>query len=85
MTVFAMVLHLAGFLAPAFVTGFLLWLAAGGWRSGRRGRMALGGVWLAGTLVLVGGLVWFGRDGKIVTYAALVLAQGTVVWWWRGR
>ncbi len=33
-----------------------------------------------GVAVLVGGLVLFGRDGKMATYAALVLAQGTVQW-----
>ena len=39
----------------------------------------------AGVLVLLGGLILFGRDGKMFTYAALVLAQGTLAWWMRAR
>lgn len=39
----------------------------------------------AGVLVLLGGLVVFGRDGKMWTYAALVLVQGSLVWWMRRR
>jgi hypothetical protein len=34
--------------------------------------------------VLLAGLVFFGRDGKMATYAALVLAQGTLAWRFRG-
>ena len=32
-------------------------------------------------LVLLAGLVFFGRDGKMATYAALVAVQGTLAWW----
>ena len=39
----------------------------------------------AGLLVLVAGLWWFGRDGKMATYAALVVAMGALGWWLRGR
>jgi hypothetical protein len=35
--------------------------------------------------VLLAGLVFFGRDGKMATYAALVLVQGTLGWWMRRR
>jgi hypothetical protein len=59
------------------------------WPKARRGRwaartelLALAGV---GVAVLLAGLVYFGRDGKMATYAALVLAQGTLGWWLRGR
>ncbi|WP_302172521.1 hypothetical protein [uncultured Hydrogenophaga sp.] len=38
-----------------------------------------------GVVVLLAGLLVFGRDGKMLTYAALVLAQGTAGWWLRGR
>jgi hypothetical protein len=34
-------------------------------------------------LVLLAGLVWFGRDGKLATYAAMVALQGTLCAWWR--
>jgi hypothetical protein len=35
---------------------------------------------LAGMAVLVGGLVVFGRDGKMATYAALVVATALALW-----
>jgi hypothetical protein len=39
--------------------------------------LALG---LAGSAALLGGLWFFGHDGKMVTYAALVLVCATVQW-----
>lgn len=77
--------HLLNFFAPAlFVGGVttvvakLLWrreLAAAGAR-----RLA---VWAcsAGALVLMGGLVVFGRDGRMATYALMVLACALALWW----
>ena len=77
--------HLLNFIAPALgVAGLasalakLLWrreLAAVPWR-----RLAL---WAAGAgvLVLIGGMVLFGRDGKMATYAALVVASALALWW----
>ena len=35
--------------------------------------------------VLLVGLVVFGRDGKMLTYTALVLVTGTLAWWNRSR
>jgi hypothetical protein len=35
----------------------------------------------AGAVVLIAGLVVFGRDGKMVTYAALVAASALALWW----
>jgi hypothetical protein len=35
---------------------------------------------LAGTAALLAGLWYFGRDGKMLTYAALVLACATAQW-----
>jgi len=32
-------------------------------------------------LVLALGLVFFGRDGKLATYGALVLIMGTLAFW----
>jgi hypothetical protein len=41
-----------------------------------------------GLLVLLGGLVFFGREGKMATYAAMVLACASSQWFagraWRG-
>jgi hypothetical protein len=45
--------------------------------------------WVAGggALVIVAGLLLFGRDGKMLTYAALVLSAALLLWWrgWRAR
>ena len=45
---------------------------------GRRGRF-----WFnlgVGCLVLAGGLIFFGEDGKMATYALLVLSVGAAQW-----
>jgi hypothetical protein len=89
MTFFALLWHLAGFLAPALGLAAVLWTAPRLWRRARSARwssrtealMLLG----SGVLVLVAGLIVFGRDGKMLTYTALVLAQATVAWWNRSR
>ena len=77
--------HLLNFVAPALGVAVLasalakwVWrreLAAVPWL-----RLAL---WAAGAgvLVLVGGMVVFGRDGKMATYAALVVASALALWW----
>jgi peptidoglycan biosynthesis protein MviN/MurJ (putative lipid II flippase) len=88
MTFFSAVFHLMGLLAPALGVAVLLWLGLL-WRRGRRqsggqpGRQ-LGWLMLLGVAVLLAGLAYFGRDGKMATYAALVLAQGTLAWRFRG-
>ncbi len=76
--------HLLNFTAPALglaaLLGLALWL-----RSPRRGLETTwhSTAWLAasGVLVLVAGLAIFGRDGKVATYAALVVVMGSVAWW----
>jgi len=77
--------HLLNFFAPAAGVALataalakLLWrreLAGVSWRS-----LALWGSG-AGAAALIGGLVLFGRDGKMVTYAALVAATALTLWW----
>ena len=39
--------------------------------------------WAAGWAMLAGsgGLLYFGRDGKMATYAAMVVACATSLWW----
>jgi hypothetical protein len=76
--------HALNFFAPAAGVALLaagaaklLWrheLAAVPWH-----RLAL---WagLAGAAALVGGLVVFGRDGKMATYGALVVATALALW-----
>ena len=77
--------HFANFFAPAVVTGFiaagatkLLWrreLAGIGW-----GRL---GGWASAAMaaVLMLSLVIFGHDGKMATYAAMVVACALALWW----
>jgi hypothetical protein len=77
--------HALNFFAPALGVAMLasaaaklLWrreLAAVAWY-----RLASWAT-LAGALVLVAGLLAFGRDGKIATYGALVVATALALWW----
>jgi hypothetical protein len=89
MTFLALFGHLLNFMAPALVVALLLWGVPRLWPKARGGRWApraeLLALSLLGVAVLLLGLVVFGRDGKMLTYAALVLAQGSLVWWVRGR
>jgi hypothetical protein len=83
-----LLVHLLNFIAPAVIVPLLL-LPCGRLIAGRQ---VSAPVWwrqlglnvLAGALVLVAGLVVFGRDGKMATYAALVVVCGTVQCWVAG-
>lgn len=76
--------HLLNFVAPAFAVGFLTALLG---RVAMR-RSAKAPVWwlqgainfIVGVAILVAGLMVFGRDGKTLTYAALVLSCATSQW-----
>ena len=76
--------HLLSFVAPAFVVALLVTLATrlvlpravGG--PGWWARFALN--FAAGLAALAAGLWYFGRDGKMATYAAVVLAVATAQW-----
>ena len=77
-------LHLINFAAPALVLGPLVDLSArAGIVPGARAR-TWWKQWLfniaAGLGVLVAGLLLTGQDGKIVTYAALVVVVASVQW-----
>ena len=77
-------LHLLSFLAPAATVALLV---AGGARV-LMPKRAAGRSWIAwaainfvaGAAVLVAGLWYFGHDGKMATYGALVLAVASVQW-----
>jgi hypothetical protein len=70
--------HLLNFLAPAFVVGALLAIAAPIFYTKRQGAP----VWyaqcaintVAGCLALLAGLWYFGHDGKMVTYIGMLFA-----------
>lgn len=77
--------HLLNFFLPAIGVGLLaaagaklLWrreLGPVSWR-----RLAS---WAsaAGAVTLLAGFVIFGRDGRVATYAALVVASAAALWW----
>ena len=76
-------LHLSAFVAPAVAVGIMVALvsrvlvtrrATLSWWS----HSAINSV--AGTAVLIAGLWHFGVDGKMVTYAVLVVAVATAQW-----
>lgn len=84
--------HLLNFTAPALALAVLLVLASHAFM--RKTTKPHG--WIApiainfviGCAVLVAGLAWLGRDGRMFTYAALVLACASSQWLvlraWRG-
>ncbi|TFZ01584.1 hypothetical protein [Ramlibacter rhizophilus] len=77
-------IHLFNFVLPALALGLVLPLA-GRWLGGSRRLVVrywpqVGVCVGAGVAVLLLGLWGFGRDGKMATYGALVLAVATVQW-----
>jgi hypothetical protein len=77
--------HLLNFFAPAAGVGLLsAALAKLVWRSALQGvgwrRLAVWGS-AGAALALVGGLVFFGRDGRVLTYLLMVAATATALWW----
>jgi hypothetical protein len=86
------IFHAFGFAAPAFVVGILVALAA----RITMPRQAKRSAWwsdaainfVVGFAVLALGLWYFGVDGKMATYAALVAAIASAQWarsqGWRG-
>ena len=78
-----LLVHLLSFAAPALAVAFFVALGARlvfreGHRPGWWASLAANTV--AGLLALGAGLWWFGRDGKMATYAVLVVAVATAQW-----
>jgi len=77
--------HLLNFFAPAFGVGLLApSFAKLLWRRGLNDvswlRLC---AWVTGccAVVLVAGLITFGHDGKMATYAAMVVVGAATLWW----
>jgi len=76
--------HLANFLAPALAVGLLLALA--GPLVSKKSPVALGFIaqtainCIAGSVALGLGLWFFGRDGKMASYAALLVFAASSQW-----
>ena len=77
--------HLTNLFAPALGVGSiasalakLLW-----WRELQSASWARLALWASGASAgaLVAGLVVFGRDGKMLTYGAMLLACAAALWW----
>ena len=88
MTAYLLTNHLLNFIAPAAVVALLLVLLA---RLFSRflvsKRLVDQSIWaqaaiifIVNVLVLTAGLVFFGNDGKMATYAAMVLAAAICQW-----
>jgi hypothetical protein len=78
-------IHLGNFFLPALAVALfaalgakLLW-----WRELKGVGLARLWAWPAGAgaLVLLGGLLLLGRDGKMLTYGALCVACAAGLWW----
>jgi hypothetical protein len=77
--------HLANLFLPALALGVLsAALAKLLWRrelAGVRWRRLAVPACAAGVLVTLAGLLLFGRDGRMATYAAMVVACALTLWW----
>ena len=80
-------LHLGNFALPALGLATLLAPTVAGWRG-----LTLQRLWRAwwplagaGLLVLVAGLAGLGRDGRMATYAGLVLVAASLAGWLQAR
>jgi hypothetical protein len=94
MSILAALMHGLHLFLPAWGMAALLAPALVRWRGvGKRRPRALWaslllgwcGLSMLGMAVLLLGLWWSGRDGRMLTYTALVLVQGTAVMLWRSR
>lgn len=84
MGVLAIINHLINFLAPAFWLALLLPLCSRILMKKMAATRALRAQFalqlIVGGVVLVAGLMVFGRDGKMPTYLALVLSAASTQW-----
>jgi hypothetical protein len=76
--------HLLNFVAPALFVGILICLSTRVFMRRTAGGLSLGKQMVVnvvvGTAAMAGGLLIFGRDGKMASYAALVICCATSQW-----
>ena len=87
MTAYLLTNHLLNFVAPAAVVALLMVLLTrplSRWLGTGKARRTATAQWLivfgVNLLVLVAGLLVFGHDGKMATYALLVIAAALAQW-----
>ena len=80
----SLIVHVLNFSAPAVgisawitLISPLIWRGSGRWKAWKS-RFVLNS--LAGILMLLVGMIWTGQDGKMISYAAMVLACATSQW-----
>jgi len=85
MSLWLMALHLFNFLAPAIALALMLGLLDAFLNRNRNRTQYLYGViamyFMTSLAVLVLGLALLGRDGKVLTYTALVVVSGGLAAW----
>jgi hypothetical protein len=83
-----LLIHLLNFLAPALCVAGLMAFAARFFRKGMTpaasGRRHLAVNFALCAAVSLAGLLLWGRDGRMATYAVLVMAAATSQWWQLG-
>ena len=93
MTAYLLLDHILNFLAPAAIMALLLVLSSrffSRFLASKRPvaqsmHVQVAIIFIVNVLVLAAGLVLFGNDGKMATYAAMVLASAVCQWvLWRG-
>lgn len=92
MSAYLLINHLLNFIVPAALLALLLVFLPRLFFGFFRSKRLFAQYWwvqaainfLVGVLVLVAGLVLLGRDGRLLTYVALVLATATSQWWLLG-
>ena len=93
MTAYLLLDHILNFLVPAAALALLLVLLSRPFSRFLASKRPLSQsiyaqaaiIFIVNVLVLAAGLVLFGNDGKMATYAALVLASAVCQWvLWRG-
>ena len=93
MTAYLLANHLLNFVAPAALMALLLVIFSRLFAGFFGSKQPFPQVWwvnlainfIVGVVVLATGLVLLGRDGKLATYLALVLAMAVSQWWQLGR